>query len=183
MYNALSGTSMFEALIYTQPGYLFRRAHQLCWGAFIEETKSLGITPVQYAALVAIATHPGIDATRISQLISYDRATIGNVLDRLEKKGLLTRTSHAGDRRTKQTFLTAEGKQTIKAVKRATSRIAERILCRLDTLDRRKLMQLLSQLLGIDQPKAATAEHVIGLPRPKAPVQRAGDRAKSRSTK
>ncbi len=155
---------MLEKLVYTQPGYLIRRAHQFSWGAFMEEAKSFNITPVQYAALVAIAQNPGIDATRISHLISFDRATIGNVLERLEKKGLLTRTSHTRDKRTKQTFLTAKGRQTIRAINRTTPRIAERILHRLDVKDRRTLTRLLSQLLGIGQFGRSVRNTIVDVP-------------------
>jgi hypothetical protein len=42
--------SLLRTVIY-QPGHLIRRAHQIAWAAFMEETKGQDITPVQYAAL------------------------------------------------------------------------------------------------------------------------------------
>jgi DNA-binding MarR family transcriptional regulator len=142
--------SMLELLVYGQPGHLIRRAHQTAWAAFMEETKGQDITPVQYAALIAIADNPGIDATRLSQLIAFDRATIGNVLDRLEKKRLLTRVKSPSDKRAKLTFLTAGGKRTIKIISESVPTIAERIFGRLSTRDRRTLMALLSKLVDIE---------------------------------
>ena len=52
--------------VYTAPGYLFRRMQQIAVAIFVEECRAFDLTPVQYAALVSIHTHPGIDATRLS---------------------------------------------------------------------------------------------------------------------
>ena len=72
--------------LYTQPGHLIRRAQQIAVALFIEECAEFDLTPVQYAALVADQEHPGIDATRLSALIAFDRSTLGNVLERLEAR-------------------------------------------------------------------------------------------------
>src|SRR4051812_9493883 len=72
--------------VYTMPGHLFRRMQQIAVSIFVEECKDFDLTPVQYAALVAIRTHPGIDATRLSLVIAFDRSTLGSVLARLEAK-------------------------------------------------------------------------------------------------
>ena len=170
MYSGFQ-TDMLDELIYAQPGHLIRRAHQLAWSAFMEETKGLEITSVQYAALVAIADNPGVDATRLSQLISFDRATIGNVLDRLEQKGLLNRKPHETDKRAKQTFLTAKGKHAIKVVAQLVPHVAERILHRLAAKERRQLMLLLARLVGMERGQGRTATqrmaHSRGLDRPR----------------
>jgi DNA-binding MarR family transcriptional regulator len=142
--------NLLKTLLY-QPGHLIRRAHQIAWAAFMEETKGQDITPVQFAALVAIADNPGIDATRLSQLIAFDRATIGNVLDRLEKKRLLKRVTSPNDKRAKQTFLTSEGRRVIKTINASVEQIAERILGGLSASERRTLTMLLRKLVHIEQ--------------------------------
>src|SRR5215469_2711147 len=87
--------------VYTAPGYLFRRMQQIAVAIFVEECRSFDLTPVQYAALIAIHTHPGIDATRLSAVIAFDRSTLGNVIERLEAKRLIERKPSAGDKRVK----------------------------------------------------------------------------------
>ena len=42
--------------VYTKPGYLFRRMQQIAVSIFMEECREFDLTPVQYAALVAIRT-------------------------------------------------------------------------------------------------------------------------------
>src|SRR5271163_2492211 len=87
--------------VYTAPGYLFRRMQQIAVSIFIEECRAHDLTPVQFASLVAIHTHPGIDATRLSAVIAFDRSTLGNVIERLEAKELIERNPSPGDKRVK----------------------------------------------------------------------------------
>src|SRR6056297_1440679 len=90
--------------IYTMPGHLIRRLNQISVALFAERMAQAGLTltPVQYAALSAVAAHPGIDQARVAGLIAYDRATLGKVVDRLESRGLLSRRTASHDRRAKQ---------------------------------------------------------------------------------
>jgi hypothetical protein len=57
----------------TMPGHLTRRVYQVSTALFAEECGGLDLTPVQFAALVAIDAHPRIDATRLSEVIYFDR--------------------------------------------------------------------------------------------------------------
>jgi DNA-binding MarR family transcriptional regulator len=87
--------------VYAAPGYLFRRMQQIAVAIFVEECKAYDVTPVQYAALVAIRNHPGIDATRLSAVIAFDRSTLGSVIERLETKQYIERKSDRDDKRVK----------------------------------------------------------------------------------
>src|ERR1700733_7646023 len=95
--------------VYTAPGYLFRRMQQIAVAIFMEECRACDLTPVQYAALVAIRTHPGIDATRLSAVIAFDSSTLGSVIERLEAKQYIERKPAAEDKRVKLLYLTKAG--------------------------------------------------------------------------
>src|SRR3982750_2088590 len=95
--------------VYTAPGYLFRRMQQIAVAIFVEECRAYDLTPVQFAALVAIQTHPGIDATRLSAVIAFDRSTLGNVIERLETKQYIERKPSPEDKRIKLLYLTRAG--------------------------------------------------------------------------
>ena len=136
--------------IYRQPGHLIRRAHQIATAVFATEAKPFDLTAVQFSALIVIREHPGTDATRVSDLIYFDRSTIGNVLDRLEKKGLIRRQAGVEDRRTKRLFLTAPGRAVLRKVTAKGPRIAEAILAPLPAADRVRFVQLLAKLVGAD---------------------------------
>src|SRR5260370_19726854 len=112
--------------VYTRPGYLFRRMQQIAVAIFVEECRAFDLTPVQYAALVAIQTHPGIDATRLSAVIAFDRSTLGNVIERLEAKLYIERKPAPEDKRIKLLYLTKAGPallpELIPSADRATAR-------------------------------------------------------------
>src|SRR3954453_18995692 len=102
--------------VYTAPGYLFRRMQQIAVAIFVEECRDFDLTPVQYAALVAIQTHPGIDATRLSAVIAFDRSTLGSVIERLEAKTYVERKPAAEDKRVKLLYLTKAGAALLRAI-------------------------------------------------------------------
>jgi len=136
--------------VYTAPGYLFRRMQQIAVALFVEECRAFDLTPVQYAALVAIHTHPGIDATRLSAVIAFDRSTLGNVIERLEAKKLIERKPSGGDKRVKLLYLTKAGATVLRDIKPSVDRAQARMLQPLDPADRKKLMALLTQLVDLN---------------------------------
>src|SRR3981081_3800049 len=115
--------------VYTKPGYLFRRMQQIAVAIFVEECRAYDLTPVQFAALVAIHTHPGIDATRLSAVIAFDRSTLGNVIERLEAKDFIERKPSREDKRVKLLYLTKSGaallRQIVPSVAREPARRAQ----------------------------------------------------------
>ena len=98
-------------------GHLIRRLNQISTQVFAVHMQEAGfdLTPVQFAALDAIHTHPGVDQARIAALIAYDRATIGGVIDRLDQKYLVTRSVSPTDRRARVVSLTAKGEEVYAA--------------------------------------------------------------------
>ena len=100
------------------PGHLARRFQQIAVAVFLAEVEAAGfdLTPVQYAALAAIAANPSIDQITLAGLIAYDRTTITGVIDRLAQKGLVVRQASARDRRSRELLITDEGRRTLDAI-------------------------------------------------------------------
>jgi len=136
--------------VYTAPGYLFRRMQQIAVAIFVEECRDFDLTPVQYAALIAIHTHPGIDATRLSAVIAFDRSTLGNVIERIETKGLIERKPSSADKRIKLLYLTKAGAALLREIMTAVDRAQARMLQPLKAGDRKTLMALLTQLVDLN---------------------------------
>lgn len=131
------------------PGHLVRRVHQVSTAHFAEECGG-ELTAVQYAALVAIGSHTDVDATRLSELIYFDRSTIGDVLDRIEAKGWIERRSSAQDRRVKLLALSAAGRATLHAVEPGIHRVQQRLLAPLNARERATFVRLLTKVAGGD---------------------------------
>ncbi|MFN3525855.1 MAG: MarR family winged helix-turn-helix transcriptional regulator [Paracoccus sp. (in: a-proteobacteria)] len=100
------------------PGHLIRRLHQISTQVFLQRMTEAGhdLTPVQFAALDAIAHHPGIDQAGLADAIAKDRATIGAVVDRLERKGLVNRIVSLRDKRARELTLSDAGREVVTAL-------------------------------------------------------------------
>ena len=136
--------------VYAAPGYLFRRMQQIAVSIFVEECNAFDLTPVQYAALVAIHTHPGIDATRLSAVIAFDRSTLGNVIERLESKTLIERNPSREDKRVKLLHLSKAGAAVLRDIMPSVERAQLRMLQPLKPADRKTLLALLTQLVDLN---------------------------------
>jgi MarR family transcriptional regulator, lower aerobic nicotinate degradation pathway regulator len=136
--------------VYAAPGYLFRRMQQIAVSIFMEECKAFDLTPVQYAALIAIHTHPGIDATRLSAVIAFDRSTLGSVIERLQAKDFVERRPALEDKRIKLLYLTKSGAAILRDIIPAVERAQARMLEPLKPADRKALMGLLVQLVDLN---------------------------------
>ena len=130
--------------LYGMPGHLIRRAQQISTALFTEECGAFALTSVQFAALHAIERNPGVDATRLSALIAFDRSTIGDVLDRMQQKGWIERTAAPDDRRVKLVALTPEGVRLLRSVQPAVRRVQDRILAPLAPAERARFVRLLA---------------------------------------
>jgi len=136
--------------VYAAPGYLFRRMQQIAVSIFMEECRSFDLTPVQYAALIAMHTHPGIDATRLSAVIAFDRSTLGSVIERLEAKGYVERKPAPEDKRIKLLYLTKPGAAILREIIPVVERAQARMLQPLKPAARKTLLALLSQLVDLN---------------------------------
>jgi DNA-binding MarR family transcriptional regulator len=136
--------------VYTAPGYLFRRMQQIAVALFMEECKAFDLTPVQYAALIAIRTHPGIDATRLSAVIAFDRSTLGSVIERLEAKQFIERKPGSMDKRVKLLHLTRAGATVLREIMPFVDRAQARMLQPLKPADRKTLLALVTQLVDLN---------------------------------
>jgi DNA-binding MarR family transcriptional regulator len=136
--------------VYAAPGYLFRRMQQIAVSIFMEECKAFDLTPVQYAALIAIHTHPGIDATRLSAVIAFDRSTLGSVIERLQAKDYIERKPAPEDKRIKLLYLTKPGAAILREIIPAVERAQARMLEPLKPAERKALVGLMVQLVDLN---------------------------------
>lgn len=125
-------------------GHMIRRLHQISTAIFAQRMQAEGhdLTPVQFAALDAILTTPGLDQAGVAAAIAYDRATIGGVIDRLEHKGLVVRTVSRQDRRAREVRATKAGAACFAGVLPVVTALQDDILAGLDAAERRLFVQL-----------------------------------------
>ena len=129
------------------PGHYIRRLQQVADALFAEHLAGAGITPVQYAALVALRERRMLDQAALGVLIGYDRATTGGVIDRLEGKRWVVREPGRTDRRTRLVSLTPAGAVTLRRVARAVGAVQAALLAPLAPAERRTFERLCRKLL------------------------------------
>lgn len=133
--------------LYSMPGHLIRRVHQISTAIFAEECAAVGLTSVQFAALTAIRENPDVDATRLSSLIAFDRSTLGNVLERLEAKGWVQRNPSPHDKRVKLLRLSPAGLKILDGVEPAVRRVQQRLMEPLEPNEREEITRMLARLI------------------------------------
>ena len=132
-----------------RPGHLIWRVQQRAWRVFADVAGPHDVTPVQASVLMVVFSRPGIDQKSLAEVIALDRATTGNVVGRLEARGLLRRTTPKSDRRARTLFLTASGTLLNRKLGSVT-RQARRLLVReLTTAEQRELVRLMRKILRI----------------------------------
>jgi DNA-binding MarR family transcriptional regulator len=113
------------------------------FAAFSEQAaKSIGLTPRQHQALLAMRGFPGRGALTIGELAERlqirPNSAVG-LVNRLQAEGLVARASHAGDRRQVYVSLTARGRALLERLSAAHQaelrRIGPRLRQLLEALD------------------------------------------------
>lgn len=130
------------------PAHLIRRVHQVSVAIFMEETAGFEVTPVQFAILNALLQDPGEDQVTLARKVAFDPATFGSVIMRLETRGWVRREPDSVDRRRKLLWVTAEGAEVARKMRRAVGRVQQRILEPLAAAEREQLVALLDRLLA-----------------------------------
>lgn len=134
--------------IHSMPGHLIRRLNQISVALFSEEMTKAGLTltPVQFAALSAVEKHPGIDQASVAGLVAYDRATLGKVIDKLEERGLMARTTSPKDRRAKALELTEAGHALLGQARPVVLALQPDILTGLSDEERKTFLELIEKI-------------------------------------
>ena len=128
------------------PGYLIRRAHQLATAAYVAEFGAEAVTGVQFIALNAIIEEPGLTGVTVAERIGYDKMTTSQLIRRLEKKGLVTRSPSKTDGREIQLWPTDEARRVVGAIGAGMNRVADSLLAPLAPAERREFLALLKKL-------------------------------------
>jgi len=132
--------------LYSRPGFLLRRGHQIAVGIFVQECAAIGLTPPQHGVLVVADNAPGLDQAGIARALGFDQATTGTLIHGLERRGLLRRENSPDDRRRKALAVTPKGRAMMRRAQAAVRRTSERLLAPLAPRDRRHFVQLLKRL-------------------------------------
>lgn len=139
-----SGTTTFKTLRERAPlGYLLHEVSRLMKRRFEEEARAHGVTMPQWRALAQISDSDGITQVALAQAMDADPMTVSSILDRLEKRQLITRQADPSDSRAKVSSLTEEGIAVVETARAVGAAMYE------------------AALVGVAEDEAAAATRVL----------------------
>lgn len=75
--------------------------------------KACGVSGAQIWAMAALHQTPGMKVSELAQALSIHTSTASNLLDKIEKSGLIRRERNHADQRVVQLYLTEAGQQAL----------------------------------------------------------------------
>jgi len=133
-------------VLYEQVGHLLRRAHQRATVIFGEGIGELHLTPLQFAALVAVNEHGTIGQNALGRATAMDPATILGVTRRLIAKGFVARATDPEDRRRHLLRLTPAGRRLIPRLLARGQAISAATLAPLSADEQQCFLELLKRI-------------------------------------
>lgn len=129
-------------------GFLLSKAYQRAWSILREEIEQYDLTPPQFALLAFLWQQDGLTQVELSEKGQIDRSTVGGLIDRLERNGLLERCQHPQDRRAYRIFLTEQGKAMESTLSACAERSLKKLTCGLGEDELTELRRMLEILRG-----------------------------------
>jgi len=129
-------------------GFLLAKAYQRAFAFFREELEPFDLTPPQFGVLAFLWQQDGLTQVELSEKSQIDRTTLGGLIDRLEKGGLVERHPHPHDRRAHQILLTLRGRSLEAPLGECANKALARLTNGLNTGDVADLARILEFLRG-----------------------------------
>jgi len=132
--------------------HLLHRAGQCAGDLFAEEVVASGLTPRQFAVLLAISNEEGLSQTDLVERTGIDRSTLADIIRRLLKKGLVNRRRTKSDARVYSVRLSDKGRQALADARPAADQAEERLLAALDPSSRHAFLESLDRIVRAVSP-------------------------------
>jgi DNA-binding MarR family transcriptional regulator len=116
------------------------------------------ISPSQSRALGVLSRHGRMRLSTVAEHLRIAPRSATEVIDDLQRRGLVARLPDPSDRRATLVELTPQGVETMRAIREARAAEGERLFAGLDPADRAELTRILRHLREADRPADATDE-------------------------
>lgn len=125
--------------------YILMKTHSVLSRRISYRAQSeLGLSPGQPKVLDCLIDNEGSDQKTIASICEIEQATLGSILLRMEKKGLIERKQAEGNRRSLFVYLTERGKDTAIKMRKIFDEEERKALCSLSENDILELNRMLN---------------------------------------
>ncbi len=137
-------------------GSLIRRAQQVHVARWARDVSDR-VSSVQYAALEALELMPGASQKELCDELGLDRSTIADLIQRMERAGLIARSKDHGDRRRNVLALTPSGHDELVTLRPLVDRLQDELTAALSTAETAELRRLLGRLIDAEDAERPAA--------------------------
>ena len=130
--------------------HLLHRASQRADQLFEKEAGNGGLTPRQFAVLLAVGEAADPSQTDLVAATGIDRSTIADLVRRLVNKGLLQRQRSRSDARAYAVRLSGSGRGALKSMQSKAARVDSALLTGLGNEQRSALIETLKTISNRD---------------------------------
>ena len=127
-------------------GLLIHDVARLLRVLYDRQMASIGLTRSQWWLLTYLFFKDGINQSELAILMDMEKAPLSRLLDRMEKKGWVSRKNESKDRRTKNIYLSESVKPLISSMRDKASAYRSESLSILNDKDINKLKDILQIL-------------------------------------
>jgi DNA-binding MarR family transcriptional regulator len=132
--------------------WLLHRAAQNMRIAFDEAAQEHGLSGARdWIVLSALSTGPRQTQLALAHALGLDKTTMTSLLDRMEARGLITRSTDSHDRRARIPEVTPDGRRVQAEVTRARDRVEGALLATFTPQEQHLLRDLLARLADSDK--------------------------------
>ena len=127
-------------------GFLLHDVSRLRRRVVDRALKPLGVTRSQWWVLAFLSRSDGMSQVALADELDLGKVALGQLVDRLEKTGFVSRRADEEDRRVKRVFLTRGGQSLIARIRKSVTVTEKEILERIDETDARAAGRALRQM-------------------------------------
>ena len=127
-------------------GYNLKRAYVIVQADFRRTLGEDGFAPRVFSALSLVVQYPNVTQSGLARMLGIERSGLEAIVDELERRGLIKRTTVPGDRRVQALVPTGKGKTAYAEARAAVRAHEDRLLSNLSDEEKATLMALLGKI-------------------------------------
>lgn len=129
-------------------GFLIHDASRLRRTALDQRLKPLGITRSQWWVMTHISRVPGeaLSQVELSRLLDVGKVTLGGLIDRLERSGLVERCADGEDRRLKRIRMSRRGKALFQRIEEVATEVNRESMAGITPEEEHHLLEILARM-------------------------------------
>ena len=129
-------------------GFLVHEIARLLRKDFDQRAKDLGLTQVQWRAMVYLSRNEGLKQVELAEILEIQPISLARLVDRLAASGWVERRADPDDRRAQRLFLTPEAKPLLEQINKIATQTRANALQGLSNHDHENLIATLAVIKG-----------------------------------